>query len=172
MRHVFRPLALLLLLPPAALLLFLLLGQLLEKGTTVCMICASTRDETLFIGIPIHTEPAVPREEVLEAYNRWFEDELAVPHSHSRRPIGCWSVGWSGVACSTFWGESFYGVVPGLPDQEVARRLAKRMLDSPRREQLEILQECVRVRCGIAGEPTGVDLPQVMIERLVVYGVR
>jgi len=42
--------------PPSA---FLLGVSLLERGTTICMVCASVREETLFMGIPVDIEPAV-----------------------------------------------------------------------------------------------------------------
>lgn len=161
-----------LLLPPSAFLLFLFVGGLLERGTAVCMICASVREEALFCGIPVDTEQAVQREGALSRYNRWFEDNLAVSHSHCRRRIGCWSAGWGRVECSTLWGEPFYGVVPDLPDQDMARELAERMLHAPRQEKLRILQYCERVRCRTLEESMEVDMPPVMVERLRAFGSR
>jgi len=114
----------------------------------------------------------VQHEGAWKRYNHWFETNLGASHSHCRRRIGCWSAGWGTVVCSIFWGEPFYGVVPDLPDQEMAKELAERMLHAPRREKLRILQYCERVRCGTLKESMKVDMPPEMVERLREYSFR
>jgi len=131
-----------------------------------CVICASARDESLFCGVPIETRAASPRSEALEDDKRWFDEKLAVSLTHSRIRVGCWSTGWKNVSCSTFRGESFYGVLPHLTDQETARRFAMRMLHSSRPEQFQLLEDCVRVRCRTLEDPGQVGFPRELLERL------
>ena len=167
-RRWIRILLLVLLLPIAGLVLLRVGVELLSRGTRLCEICATCREETRLAGIPVWFGPAEESEEdlaIYEEYHRWHATAVEGSHWHSWRPIGCRRDGLR-ICCSGSWAKAPYAALPRLADQEWAKAFATRITRASSGERDRILWKLESVACGHEEHIVELDLPREMVEAM------
>jgi len=115
-----------------------------DEGTWQCLVCAAMEHRLTYFGWILEKGPpeAAPKEEDPAPFERWYQREIRVPHTHDWVPVGCHARSSAfkyGVACSEYPRHTYYRALPLLPDQKVAASMIERVLHATHEERCDLL---------------------------------
>lgn len=103
----------------------------MRSGTFTCVVCGATVECESYAGIPLaNRDPSAWDLELTQPYHDWFERSIDVEHDHDWRMTGCQRIGMGTVACTMVRTPAtlLFRSLPVLPDQELARAMALRLV--------------------------------------------
>jgi len=113
-------------------------------GPFRCEICGRVERRQSVFGIPVFKKARTTGwAEAGAKFAEWRQRELGDDHDHDWSQAGCLYTGRWTVSCAMQerMGETFYRVVPVLPDEAHAHSLANRLRTLPRDRRRELLRD-------------------------------